>query len=122
MESSTDTQEAQTLSLKAAGSPASLKPPPLPLPNVGDSGGLSQHLKVWKFYSQVSTAFHLQLLGELLYGTHIRTGTCCRPYPAQTLALRCHLASACVPFWQALPRSHISSRSWAQHLQASCCT
>ena len=54
-------------------------------------------------------------------GAHTWTGTCCRPYPAQTLALRCHLASACVPFWQALPRSHISSRLWAQHPQASCC-
>ena len=122
MESSTDTQEAQSPSLEAAGSPASLGPLPLPLPNVGGGGGLPQHMKACQLHSQAGAASHSELLDELLWGAHTRTGTCCRPYPAQTMALRCHLASACVPFWQAQPRSHISSRLWAQHPQASCCT
>ena len=46
-ESSTDTQDAQSPSVEAAGSPASLEPLPLPLPNVGGSGGLPQHMKVY---------------------------------------------------------------------------
>ena len=122
IESSTDPREAQSPSLEAAGSPASLVPLPLPLPNVGGGGGLSQHMKVCQLHSQAGVAFRSELLDELLCGAYTRTGTCCRPYPAQTLALRCHPKSACVHFWQALPRRPISSRSWAQHPQASCCT
>ena len=57
MESSTDTQEAHSNPLEAAGSPAPLEPLPLPLPNVGGGGGLPQHMKACQLHSQAGAAF-----------------------------------------------------------------